>query len=120
MTDQPNSSGERYIAVNQCTKKVYGFIPDSWALVDTECHNMRRATGSREAMQFLEKELNTRATEPDRVSISREFYEDLLQLATNAKEILHVGVSVSYLHKVASHAEDILEGVALGERNRNE
>ena len=62
MTDQQNSSGERYIAVNQCTKKVYGFIPDSWALVDTECHNTRRATGSREAMQFLEKELNTRAS----------------------------------------------------------
>ena len=51
-------STERFVAANLCTEKVYGFIPDYWALVDTECHNKRRAHGKREEMQFLADGLN--------------------------------------------------------------
>ena len=66
-------STERFVAANLCTEKVYGFIPDYWALVDTECHNKRRAHGKREEMQFLADGLNAHH-KAERSSDGNRFY----------------------------------------------
>jgi hypothetical protein len=74
------SNKERYKAVNLCTDKVYGFVPDYWALVDTQKQNKHRAAGRREEMQFLADGLNSTAGPSPTRSVDEELIEKLIEI----------------------------------------